>query len=143
MKKILILNGPNLDRLGAREPEIYGTQTMSDCLEALAELFPSCEIVYFQSNHEGALIDRLWQANDEGFFGVAFNAGAFTHTSVALLDAIRGIEIPVVEVHLSNVHQREDFRHKSLISAGCEGVIAGFGMQSYRLAVQALLARKG
>lgn len=139
--KILILNGPNLNRLGRREPGIYGTVGMDECLEALRKEFPDVEFVYFQSNCEGALIDKLQEAADSGFSGVAFNAGAYTHTSVALLDAVRSIELPVVEVHLSNVHAREEFRHRSLLSAGCRGVIAGFGMQSYALAVRALVTQ--
>lgn len=137
--KILILNGPNLHRLGRREPSVYGTTTMEEILDGLRERYPDVEIAYFQSNHEGALIDRLYEAADDGTAGVAFNAGAYTHTSVALHDAIRGAELPVVEVHLSNVHQREAFRHTSLLAPACRGVIAGFGTDSYRLAVEALL----
>ncbi|MBP3229024.1 MAG: type II 3-dehydroquinate dehydratase [Bacteroidaceae bacterium] len=137
--KILILNGPNLNRLGRREPGIYGTGTMDDCLANLCAAYPDVEFAYAQSNCEGALIDRLQQAADDGTKGVVFNAGAYTHTSVALLDCIRSLDIPVVEVHLSNVHAREEFRHKSLISAACRGVIAGFGLDSYRLGVEALV----
>lgn len=136
--KLLILNGPNLNRLGSREPSIYGSGTMEECLEALRQRFPKDEFLYFQSNVEGFLVDRLQQASDEGIEGIIFNAGAYTHTSVALHDAIRSLSIPVVEVHISNVHQREEFRHKSMISSVCEGIICGFGLNSYRLAVEAL-----
>ena len=135
---ILIMNGPNLNRLGRREPGIYGTETMEECLTRLRRLFPQVKFDYYQSNVEGFLIDRLQQAADEGVDGVVLNAGAYTHTSIALLDAIKSIDIPVIEVHLSNVHQREEFRHHSMISSACRGVICGFGMDSYRLAVSAL-----
>ena len=136
--KLLIVNGPNLNRLGNREPGIYGSQTMDDCLQALRLRYPDDEIAYFQSNVEGLLIDRLQQAADEGVEGVALNAGAYTHTSIALHDCIRAITAPVIEVHISNVHTREEFRHHSMISAACRGVICGFGLDSYRLAVSAL-----
>lgn len=136
--KILILNGPNLNRLGTREPGIYGTDTMEACMAGLRERFPHVELSYFQSNSEGALIDRLQQADGEAD-GVVFNAGAYTHTSVALHDAIRSIGIPVVEVHISNINAREEFRHRSLIAPACRGSICGFGLASYRLAVAALV----
>lgn len=136
---ILILNGPNLNRLGRREPGIYGHQTMDDCMEVLRARYAGHTLQYFQSNSEGALIDRLYQADDEGTDGIVFNAGAYTHTSVALHDAIRAIGVPVIEVHISNVHTREPFRHHSFISPACRGVICGFGMDSYRLAVEALI----
>ncbi|MBR3625698.1 MAG: type II 3-dehydroquinate dehydratase [Bacteroidaceae bacterium] len=139
MKKILILNGPNLNLLGTREPGIYGSQSMEECLTTLRASFPEVTIDYYQSNCEGELIDRIQQTIHDNSAGIVFNAGAYTHTSIALLDAIRSIEIPVVEVHLSNVHHREDFRHKSIISSACKGVIAGFGMKSYHLGVLALL----
>lgn len=139
MKKILILNGPNLNLLGTREPGIYGSQSMEECLTTLRASFPKVTIDYYQSNCEGELIDRIQQTIHDNSAGIVFNAGAYTHTSIALLDAIRSIEIPVVEVHLSNVHHREDFRHKSIISSACKGVIAGFGMKSYHLGVLALL----
>ncbi len=139
MKKILILNGPNLNLLGTREPGIYGSQSMEECLTTLRASFPEVTIDYYQSNCEGKLIDRIQQTIHDNSAGIVFNAGAYTHTSIALLDAIRSIEIPVVEVHLSNVHHREDFRHKSIISSACKGVIAGFGMKSYHLGVLALL----
>lgn len=136
--KILILNGPNLNRLGRREPGIYGSESMESCLDRLRSLYPDDTIDYAQSNVEGVLIDRLQQADDEGTAGIVLNAGAYTHTSIALLDAIRSLSCPVIEVHLSNVHQREAFRHHSVISAACKGVICGFGMDSYRLAIEAL-----
>lgn len=137
--KVLIMNGPNLNRLGKREPGIYGSETMEDCLDRLRSNFKDVEIDYYQSNVEGFLIDRLQQAADDGTMGVVLNAGAYTHTSIALHDAIRSINIPVIEVHISNVHQREDFRRQSMISPACRGVICGFGMDSYRLGILALL----
>lgn len=137
--KILIVNGPNLNRLGKREPGIYGAESMDDCLVRLRRAFPDIDIEYYQSNVEGFLIDRLQQAADDGTAGIVLNAGAYTHTSVALHDAIRSIEVPVVEVHISNVHRREDFRRHSFISPACRGVICGFGMDSYRLGILALL----
>ena len=136
--KLLIVNGPNLNRLGNREPGIYGSQTMDDCLQALRLRYPDDEIAYFQSNVEGLLIDRLQQAADEGVEGVALNAGAYTHTSIALHDCIRSLPFPVVELHISNVHRREAFRHHSVLAAACAGVICGFGPDSYRLAIEAL-----
>lgn len=136
--KILVMNGPSLNLLGTREPGIYGTATMDECLKELRQLYPQDEILYFQSNTEGVLIDRLQEAAREGVEGVALNAGAYTHTSIALLDALRAVGIPAVEVHLSNVHDREDFRHRSMIAPACIGVVAGFGIDSYRLAVEAL-----
>ncbi len=136
--KLLIVNGPNLNRLGNREPGIYGSQTMDDCLQALRLRYPDDEIAYFQSNVEGLLIDRLQQAADEGVKGVALNAGAYTHTSIALHDCIRSLPFPVVELHISNVHRREAFRHHSVLAAACAGVICGFGTDSYRLAIEAL-----
>lgn len=141
--KILILNGPNLNLLGTREPGIYGTGTMDDCLAALRRRYPEGELDYYQSNVEGFLIDRLQAAAADGTLGVVFNAGAYTHTSVALHDAIRSVSYPVVEVHISNVHRREDFRRRSLIAPACLGVVCGFGLDSYRLAVEALLAARG
>ncbi len=141
MKKIMIINGPNLNLLGTREPTIYGHQTMENYLVELRRAIPEVEIGYYQSNIEGQLIDELQRV---GFScdGIVINAGAYTHTSIALLDCIRSLKAPVVEVHISNVHQREEFRHRSMISAGCLGVICGFGMDSYRLAVEALLRRE-
>lgn len=135
--QILILNGPNLNLLGRREPGIYGQRNMDDCLVALRNRFPEVEIDYFQSNIEGELINKLQEVGFS-YDGIVLNAGAYTHTSVALHDAIRSITSPVIEVHISNVHQREAFRHQSMISAACRGVICGFGLDSYRLAVEAL-----
>lgn len=139
--KIIIINGPNLNLLGVREPGIYGSESMERYLPRLRERYPDVEIDYYQSNIEGELIDKMQQV---GFNcdGIVLNAGAYTHTSVALLDCIRSISAPVVEVHISNVHNREEFRNHSMISAGCLGVIAGFGLDSYRLAVESLIERK-
>ena len=139
--KILIINGPNLNLLGTREPQHYGTGTMDSVLDALKSQYPRVEFDYYQSNVEGFLIDRLHKTLEEPCDGVVLNAGGYTHTSVALRDAIAAIKVPVVEVHISNVHSREVFRHPSLISAVCKGVICGFGLDSYRLGVEALLAR--
>ena len=137
-KKILIVNGPNLNLLGKREPGIYGQESFDSYLPQLRNRYPQVEIDYFQSNSEGALIDRMQQ---DGFSvdGIVLNAGAYTHTSVALGDCIRAITSPVIEVHISNVHTREEFRHHSMISAACRGVICGFGLDSYRLAIEALI----
>ena len=139
--KILIINGPNLNLLGTREPQHYGTGTMDSVLDALKSQYPRVEFDYYQSNVEGFLIDRLHKTLEEPCDGVVLNAGGYTHTSVALRDAITAIKVPVVEVHISNVHSREEFRHRSLISAVCKGVICGFGLDSYRLGGEALLAR--
>lgn len=136
--RILILNGPNLNLLGKREPSIYGSGSFEDYYAKLKEEYPQVEFDYYQSNVEGELIDKLHEVGFS-FDGVVFNAGGYTHTSVALHDAIRAIKTPVIEVHISNVHQREDFRHESLISAACKGVICGFGLDSYRLAVEAFV----
>ena len=137
--RIEIINGPNLNLLGLREPDIYGRRSFEDYLDELRKRYPDVEIGYFQSNHEGDLIERI---HDVGFEadGIVLNAAAYTHTSVALHDAIMAVTAPTVEVHISNVHQREPFRHHSLISAACRGVICGFGLDSYRLALEALLA---
>ena len=140
--RLLIINGPNLNLLGQREPGIYGTGTMDECMAQLRARYPQHELQYYQSNVEGFLIDRLQQANAEGIQGAVLNAGAYTHTSIALHDCIRSLHFPVVEVHISNVHQREEFRHHSMISAACRGVICGFGLDSYRLGVEALLSIK-
>lgn len=138
--KILILNGPNLNRLGHREPNIYGHRTMDDCMDDLAMQFPTVEFDLQQSNCEGTLIDILQRADEEeNMAGVVLNAGAYTHTSLALHDCIRSLSIPVVEVHISNVAAREEIRHTSLIASACVGSIAGFGLRSYELAVRALL----
>lgn len=138
--KILILHGPNLNLLGAREPDIYGSLTLEEINNRLVELGKSlgAEVTCMQSNHEGALVDALHEAG-EWADGVVFNPGGYTHTSVALRDAVTAIAIPVVEVHLSNVDAREEFRHTSLISGACKGKIAGFGWQSYALGLRALI----
>lgn len=138
MKKIQIINGPNLNLLGVREPGIYGDSSFESYLPKLRTQFPDAQIDYYQSNVEGELINKM---QETGFTcdGIVLNAGAYTHTSIALLDCIRSLCCPVVEVHISNVHKREEYRHKSMISAGCLGVICGFGLDSYRLAVDALL----
>ena len=138
---VLVLNGPNLNFLGRREPQIYGHTTLTDVIDELRRRYDGTLVIdHLQSNHEGVLIDRLQAAADEpNLLGVVLNAGAYTHTSVGLRDAVSSIApLPVVEVHLSNVQAREDFRHRSLIGAVCRGVIAGFGTDSYRLAVEAL-----
>lgn len=135
--KILIINGPNLNLLGIREPGIYGNASMENYLPMLRERYPDIEIEYYQSNVEGFLIDKMQEVGFS-YDGIVLNAGAYTHTSVALLDCIRSLKTPVIEVHISNVHAREDFRNHSMISSGCRGVIAGFGLDSYRLAIEAL-----
>ena len=138
MKKIQVINGPNLNLLGVRETSVYGDTSFESFLDALKKRYPQCEITYYQSNIEGELIQKIHEA---GFShdGIILNAGAYTHTSIALHDAIKAVTTPVVEVHISNVYTREPFRHKSLLSAACKGVIAGFGMDSYRLAIEAIL----
>ena len=146
MKSILIINGPNLNLLGRREPGIYGATTFDDYLSDLRKAFPDVAIDYYQSNHEGDIVDRLHEA---GFpsddtaqpVGVVLNAGAYTHTSVAIADAMRAISVPVVEVHISNVHQREEVRHHSYLSAAAAGIVVGFGLDGYRLAIEGLLHR--
>ena len=137
--KIQIINGPNLNLLGVREPGIYGNNSFESYLPQLKAKYPDIEIEYYQSNIEGELINKLQEVGFS-YDGVVLNAGAYTHTSVALRDAIAAIKVPVVEVHISNVHSREEFRQRSLISAVCKGVIGGFGLDSYRLGVEALLA---
>jgi 3-dehydroquinate dehydratase-2 len=139
MKKIQIINGPNLNLLGVREPGIYGSSSFDDFLPVLRQRHPGVEIDYFQSNIEGELINRMQEVGFS-YDGIVLNAGAYTHTSIALLDCIRSLKCPVVEVHISNVHKREEYRHHSMISAGCLGVICGFGLESYELAVQGLLS---
>ncbi|MBR0489925.1 MAG: type II 3-dehydroquinate dehydratase [Prevotella sp.] len=136
--KILIMNGPNLNLLGTREPGVYGHETMDTCMKNLREQYPDITLEYYQSNVEGEMINKLQEVGFT-YDGIVLNAGAYTHTSIALLDCIRSLKTPVIEVHISNVHAREDFRHQSVISAGCKGVIAGFGLDSYRLAVEALI----
>lgn len=138
MKKIQIINGPNLNLLGKREPTVYGNSSFEDYLDTLRARYPQCEIAYYQSNVEGEMINKI---HEVGFTydGIVLNAGAYTHTSIALHDAIKAVTTPVVEVHISNVHARESFRHVSMLSAACKGVILGFGLDSYRLAVASLL----
>ena len=137
--KIQIVNGPNLNLLGTREPGIYGTSSFDQYLPQLHTRYPEVEISYYQSNIEGELINKMQEV---GFIcdGIVLNAGAYTHTSIALQDCIRSLKCPVIEVHISNIHTREEFRHKSLISCACKGVICGFGLDSYRLAIEALMA---
>lgn len=135
----MILNGPNLNLLGKREPTIYGTRSFDDYYQELVERYQGkVELSYFQSNCEGSLIDKIQEV---GFSwdGIVFNAGAYTHTSVALHDAIKSVTTPVIEVHMSNVMQREQFRHTSMIGPACRGTVIGFGLDSYRLAIEALL----
>ena len=154
--KILIINGPNLNLLGRREPGIYGAETFEKFLDRLREIFPQVEIEYFQSNIEGEIVDRLHQAgfgseanlrdgvaHPDGALadGIVLNAGAYTHTSVAIHDAIKAIKTPVIEVHISNVHQREEFRHHSYISPAAAGIIVGFGLDGYRLAIEGLMRK--
>lgn len=138
--KLIIINGPNLNLLGVREPEIYGRQTFEEFFTYLQEEFPMATLHYFQSNHEGALIDKL---HETGFSydGIILNAGAYTHTSIAIADAIGGIRTPVVEVHISNVHARESFRQTSYLAAKCVGSIVGLGLKGYELAIEYFLAR--
>ncbi|QLE00463.1 type II 3-dehydroquinate dehydratase [Galbibacter sp. BG1] len=136
--KLLLLNGPNLNLLGKREPEIYGSQTFEDYLEKLQQKFKDIQIEYYQSNIEGEIINKLHEVGFD-YDGVILNAGAYTHTSVGIGDAIKGISTPVVEVHISNTFGRETFRHQSYISPNAKGVILGFGMQSYDLAIQSFL----
>ena len=139
--RIQINNGPNLNLLGRREPSVYGSESFEDYLAVLRSAYPDVEMAYYQSNVEGELVNKLQEV---GFScdGIILNAGAYTHTSVALHDCIRAIDVPVVEVHISNIYAREDFRHTSLISAACAGVVCGFGMDSYRLALEALKGMK-
>ncbi len=141
--KLLIINGPNLNLLGRREPGIYGSRSMEECLRDLRDRYPDIAIEYFQSNHEGAIIDEIHRRGTPGGScdGIVLNAGAYTHTSLAIADAIAAVDVPVVEVHISNVAARETIRHTSLLTAVCAGVIAGFGLDSYRLAIEALRNR--
>ena len=140
MKRILILNGPNLNLQGRRDHSVYGAETFEEFIPRLRTLYPSITIDYAQSNIEGELIDTLHQAMGV-YDGVLFNAGGYTHTSVALRDAVDAISVPVIEIHISNVSAREEFRHTSLIGATSIGTIAGFGLDSYRLGIEALLNR--
>ena len=139
MKRIEIINGPNLNLTGLREPEVYGTSTMEDCLDALRKPFPEVEIGYYQSNVEGELIDHIQQV---GFSadGLIVNLGGYSHTSVALRDALLAVTAPVIEVHLSNIFAREDYRHHSLITSACRGMVCGLGLRGYELALRDLIS---
>lgn len=137
--KLLIVNGPNLNLLGKREPDIYGNQDFEAFFRDLQLQFKNVELSYYQSNIEGELIDKIHEAEDIGFEGIILNAAAYTHTSIALADAIAAISLPVVEVHISNVFAREDFRKKSFIAAVAVGSISGFGLKSYQLAIQSFI----
>ena len=142
MTKILLINGPNLNLLGTREPEVYGATTLNDIereLKAQAKA-AGAKLLTFQSNHEGALVDRIHQAHDEGVAWIIINPGAYTHTSIALRDAFTGTAIPFIEVHISNVHAREPFRHHSFLSGVARGTIVGLGVSGYRLALLHILA---
>ena len=138
MKKLIIINGPNLNLLGKREPNIYGSLSFTEFLEEVKEKYPNVNIDYFQSNIEGELIDKLQEVMFS-YDGIIINAAAYTHTSVGIGDTIKAIETPVVEVHISNTFNREEFRHQSFISPNAKGVILGFGLQSYELAIQSFL----
>lgn len=133
--RLIIINGPNLNLLGVREPAVYGNQSFTDYLETLRKKFPAAQIDYFQSNVEGELINKLQEVGFS-YDGIILNAGGYTHTSVAIADAISAIKTPVIEVHISNIYAREEFRHNSLIAGKCKGSISGLGLDSYRLAVE-------
>ena len=136
--KIIIINGPNLNLLGKREPNVYGTNSFEDYFESLQHKYSTIDFSYFQSNIEGEIIDKLHEVGFN-YDGIILNAAAYTHTSVGIGDAVKGIETSVVEVHISNVHAREEFRHQSFIAANAKGVIVGFGLKSYEMAVQSFL----
>ena len=139
--KVQIINGPNINLLGKREPSVYGSRSFEDYLAELKERYPQVEFDYYQSNVEGEMINKIHEVGFD-YDGIVLNAGAYTHTSIALQDAIRAVTSPVIEVHISNVHRREEFRHKSMIACACVGVICGFGLDSYRLAIEALMAKR-
>nr|WP_321413830.1 type II 3-dehydroquinate dehydratase [uncultured Allomuricauda sp.] len=136
--KLIIINGPNLNLLGKREPEVYGSTTFEDYFKKLQQKFPEVELEYYQSNIEGELIGKIQEVGFD-YDGIVLNAAAYTHTSVGIGDAVKAVETPVIEVHISNTHQREEYRHVSFISPAAKGVILGFGLQSYDLAVQSFL----
>jgi len=138
MKKIIIINGPNLNLLGKREPSVYGSKSFEDFYNDLSIKYPSFELSFYQSNIEGELIDKIQEVGFS-YDGIILNAAAYTHTSVSIGDAIKAIEAPVIEVHISNTYSREEFRHQSYISANAKGVILGFGLQSYELALQSFI----
>lgn len=140
--EVIIINGPNLNLLGKREPEVYGATSFEDYLNTLREKFPDVALSYFQSNIEGELIDKIQEVGFQ-LDGIILNAAAYTHTSVGLGDAVKAIETPVIEVHISNTFSREEYRHLSYIAPGAQGVILGFGLQGYELALRAFLDRKG
>jgi 3-dehydroquinate dehydratase II len=135
MKKIIIINGPNLNLLGKREPTIYGSQTFEQYFEELKSNYSEVELHYFQSNHEGAIIDKIHEIGFD-FDGIIINAGAYTHTSIAIADALSAIKTPAVEVHISNIHAREAFRHHSYLTSRCKGMICGLGLKGYELALR-------
>ena len=139
MKQILIINGPNLNLLGKREPEIYGSRSFVDYLKSIEAGFSDVQLRYFQSNHEGELLDKIHELGFE-VDGIVINAGALTHTSIALADALAAVMAPAVEVHISNVHARESFRHHSYLSAKCKGVVVGLGLMGYELAIRYLIS---
>jgi len=136
--RLAIINGPNLNLLGKREPEIYGSNSFEDYFEFLQNKFTDLDFTYFQSNIEGEIIDKLHEVGFD-YDGIILNAAAYTHTSIGIGDAVKGIKAPVIEVHISNVHSREEFRHKSFIAANAKGVIFGFGLKSYDLAIESFL----
>jgi 3-dehydroquinate dehydratase-2 len=136
--KIIIINGPNLNLLGKREPEVYGNTSFDDYFNELKSKYPTIHLEYFQSNVEGEIINKLQEVGFS-FDGIILNAGGYTHTSVAIADAVAAIKTPVIEVHISNIYSREEFRHKSLLSPVCKGAIMGMGLDSYRLAVEAFI----
>jgi len=138
MKKIIIINGPNLNLIGEREPKVYGNSSMEDYLSEIRNNFPEIQIDYFQSNVEGDLINKLQEVGFS-YDGVVLNAGGYTHTSVAISDAVAAIQTSVVEVHISNVYKREEYRHQSLMAKNCIGVVAGFGLHSYKMAIDSFL----
>jgi 3-dehydroquinate dehydratase-2 len=139
MKKIIIINGPNLNLLGKREPEVYGKASFEDYFEELKNSFSTIDLSYFQSNHEGEIIDKIHEIGFD-YDGIIINAGGLTHTSVALADALSAIKTPAMEVHISNIHAREEFRHKSFLSSRCVGMICGLGLKGYEMALRYFVA---